>query len=84
MVVLGDLQAVEDAAGSSERREFERVARGEERGSPVVDKALIDYNKAFNIVEFLIRWLSMQGNEIFLVLGKCRKMGVQYSDPPHL
>lgn len=84
MVVLGDFQAVEDAPFGSNRGEFNWVARGEEGRPPVVDKAFIDYDKALNIIEFLVRWLPMQGYEIFLVLGKCRKIGVQYSDPPYL
>lgn len=66
------------------RGDFDRVARREERGPPIVDEAFIYNYETLDIVELVGGGLPMQRDEEFLIFGKSRKVGIQYSDPPHL
>jgi hypothetical protein len=84
IVILGDLQAVQHTPISPDGANLNRITRGKERGPPIVNKPFINNDKSFNIIEFLAIRVSMQGNEVLLVPGESREVGVQYSNPPHL
>lgn len=84
MVIFGDLQAIQNTSIGVNRGDFDRITRGKERGSPIVNKSFIYNNKTFNIVELFRRRLSMQRDKKLLVLSKSWEIGIQNSDPPHL
>lgn len=70
MVIFGDLQAIQNTSIGVNRGDFDRITRGKERGSPIVNKSFIYNNKTFNIVELFRRRPSMQRDKKLLVLSK--------------
>lgn len=74
VIVLGDFQTIEDVATISNGGDFNRVTRGEEGRPPVVDETFVHDYKTFDIVKFLGAWLTMEGDEIFLIMGKHREV----------
>jgi hypothetical protein len=80
VVVLGDLEAVEDAGVVLERAELHRVLRREEGGPPVVDEALGGDDESLHVVEPA----AAQGDEALLVRRELGEVGVERPDPPNL